>query len=109
MHIDNDFNITDFLRSIGFEQTRDSDKRDNFKKLYFDPWLEKDSEIFVTLNYNGFNCYTTYSGHVMHVYTKDNNIYHGLWPHNFDFALSLFRHILPGKQEFEDIEKVKLY
>ena len=115
MYIDNDFNIKQFLLSNGFEQTRDSDKRDNFKKTYFDPWLQKHREILVTLYYdNGPNYYTAYSGHVMQIYTKDNysstsrsefkNIYSGLWPLNFDFALSLFRHILPGEKEFQDIE-----
>ena len=114
MHVDNNFSIKEFLLSNGFEQTRDSDKRDNFKKTYFDPWEQKDKEILVTLYYNyGSNCYTIYSGHVMQVYTKVDhpsttsnyvNIYDGIWPQNFDFALSLFRHILPGEEEFQDIE-----
>ena len=74
---------------------------------------QKDKKILVTLYYDyGSNYYTSYSGHVMQIYTKEDsvsapnyvNIYSGLWPHNFDFALSLFRHVLPGEQEFQDIE-----
>lgn len=41
MNIDNNFSIKEFLLSNGFDQTRDSDKRDNFKKTYFDPWSKK--------------------------------------------------------------------
>lgn len=116
MNVDNDFSIKQFLLSNGFEQTRDSDKRDNFKKTYFDPWEQKDKEILVTLYYqHGTNCFTEYIGGVMQVYSKVDlssdsttpnyvNIYNGLWPNNFDFALCLFRHILPGEEEFQDIE-----
>jgi len=115
MHVDNNFSIKEFLLSNGFEQTRDSDKRDNFKKTYFDPWVQKDKEILVTLYYDyGSNYYTTYSGHVMQIYTKEGsasapnyvNIYNGLWPHIFDFALGLFRHVLPERRNFRTLKVV---
>jgi len=105
-----DFGLAEYLRQIGFSQTRESDKRDIFEKNYYHPFNGQDYFARVTIHYDaGYSKFNNASAWLMTVDLTNNfesteegiTIYNGLAPNNFDFAIELFEQILPGEKELK--------
>lgn len=105
-----DFHLAEYLRQSEFSQTRESDKRDIFEKKYYHPFDDKDYYARITIHYDaGYSKFNNASVWLMTVdFTnsfesneKGKEIYKGLAPTNFDFAVELFECLLPGQKELE--------
>ena len=105
-----DFGLAEYLRQIGFSQTRKSDKRDIFEKKYYHPFNDREYFARITIHYDaGYSKFNNASAWIMTVdltndfeSTKEGiTIFNGLAPSDFDFAVELFEHILPGEKELK--------
>lgn len=106
------FNIGEFLRQNAFEQTRDGDRRDIFEKPYYHPFYNSNYNVRVTVFYDGgYTKWSSLSIRQMTIeLTKNMNtaedaehlLYYGVAPESFDFALDLFRHIVPNQRFIEN-------
>ncbi|MES1181255.1 MAG: hypothetical protein ABUL44_00515, partial [Flavobacterium sp.] len=68
-----DFDIAEYIRQNGFNQTRDSDKRDIFEKTYYHPFHDKTYTVCVTVHYNnGYSKFNSYSIRLMTIEFVDN-------------------------------------
>lgn len=57
-----DFDIAEYIKQNGYNQTRESDKRDIFEKRYFHPFHEKTYTVRITIFYNsGYTSFNNYS------------------------------------------------
>ena len=56
------FELSTFLKNDGFKQTRDSDKRDAFEKIYYHPFNERDCKVEISISHNsGFTSELSWS------------------------------------------------
>jgi hypothetical protein len=105
-----DFNLIEYLKQVGFKQTKEGDKRDIFEKKYYHPFHNEDYFVRVTVHYDaGYSKFNNASAWLMTVDLTDSFnssekgiiIYNGLAPNNFDFTIELFEQILPKEKELK--------
>ncbi len=98
-----DFDLAEYIRQSGFNQARESDKRDIFEKEYFHPFLDKTYKVCITVSYDsGYTKFNSYSIWLMTIELIDNSkdntsltIFNGIAPKTFDQAADLFELTLP--------------
>jgi hypothetical protein len=98
------FNLSDYIRHIGFIQTRESDKRDIFEKEYNHPFYNKTYNAVVTLYYDaGYSNFNSLSMWLLTIelYTGEKSVltlFNGLAPTTFDQAADLFELTMPSPE-----------
>ena len=95
------FDISTFLKNDGFKQTRDSDKRDAFEKIYYHPFNERDCKVEISISHNsGFTSELSWSPHLMTILlvngTNRQEVYNGLAPNKLKAAETILNHVLPS-------------
>lgn len=95
------FALAEYLRQKGFEQARESGKRDIFEKDYYHPFHDATYKACVTIYYDsGYTKFNGYSIWLMSIelIRDDKNrltIFNGIAPTTFDQAFDLFELSMP--------------
>jgi len=99
------FDIAEYIRQQGFEQTRESDKRDIFEKDYFSPFRGSTLKAVITIHYDaGYSEFNNVSVWLMTIQLGTENVltlFDGIAPRTFDEVASLFELLMPSPQFLE--------
>lgn len=91
--------LAEYFIQNGYQQTRNSDKRDAYEKVFFHPMLRMVCNIGITIHHQAYFSEIGFAIPTMEVKILYNGttaqIFYGFAPSNFDSAESLFELIMP--------------